>query len=366
MRAVKVEDRVPGACQESHPHPHSARVHTRRRDPTPGPTARCAPRAVHGLMTWRDSAPSMAAFEAFRRALGSDAVAAVCAVKTEATPAAAAESNARAKRRRSAGPLTAPAQPPVYAPLSPGLLPPPELARLLPAFVAPLPGLWRERYASCCAGCFHAAVPCRHYPETRLRLLFIGHNPSDHAWSSGYPFSNPSNRFWNLLRSGSIVPDNWRPCDADALPALLGIGWTDLGCEPGSDASEFKRAALLRWRTDQYDRLNAHLARVAAWNGGDTASHAPALVAFAGKRQWASLFEPPLPGGFPHGVQSSRPPGWPLPPSTEVFVLPSSSGRAVMTAAERQGPYAELGRRLAMLPHGQTHAANTLPNCGIE
>ena len=294
----------------------------------------------------------MTAFEAFRRALSSDAgLATVGTVKNEAAAAAAAESHARAKRRRSGS--AAPAQPPAYAPLSPGLTPPPELSRVPPAFVAPLPGLWRERYAGCCAGCFQAAAPCRHYPEAPLRLLFIGHNPSTHAWSSGYPFSNPSNRFWHLLKSAGIVPGDLRPCDADALPALLGIGWTDLGCEPGSDASEYKRQHMLRWRADLYARLNAHLERVAVWKGSGSLSHAPALVAFAGKRQWASLFEPPLPGGFPYGAQSCRPPGWPLPPSTEVFVLPSSSGRAVMTADERQGPYVELGRRLAMLPHGQ-------------
>ena len=34
-------------------------------------------------------------------------------------------------------------------------------------------------------------------------------------------------------------------------------------------------------------------------------------------------------------------------PHTQVWVLPSSSGRAAMTREAREGPYVELGQRLA-------------------
>ncbi len=154
------------------------------------------------------------------------------------------------------------------------------------------------------------------------------------------------------------MPPDFNACDADAAPALLGLGITDVGCEPGSDAAAFKRTHMLAWREDLYTRLRAHLARAAAWQGGCVAQQssaapracAPLVVAFTGKRQWASLFEPPLPGGFPHGRQECRPPGWPLPYESEVWVLPSSSGRAVMSAEEREGPYRALGERIASLP----------------
>jgi hypothetical protein len=36
--------------------------------------------------------------------------------------------------------------------------------------------------------------------EQPLRLIIIGHNPSDHAWRSGHFYSNPANRMWPLLR----------------------------------------------------------------------------------------------------------------------------------------------------------------------
>ena len=49
------------------------------------------------------------------------------------------------------------------------------------------------------------------------------------------------------------------------------------------------------------------------------------------------------------GVQTKLPPGWPLPSSTEVWVLTSSSGRAAMTLEARAAPYRELASRLRTL-----------------
>lgn len=231
---------------------------------------------------------------------------------------------------------------------------PASLPALPPPFVAAAPGLWRERFANACGACFASRSVCHHHAELPLRLLLIGHNPSDHAWASGYPYSNPSNRFWLLMRTAGLVPPAFGPADADAAPGALGLGITDVGVEPGSDAAAFKRPAMLKWRGELYARLEAHLARVAAWagreaGGGDSVSHAPCVVAFTGVRQWAQLFQPPL-AGVAHGPQAARPPGWPLPAGVEVWVLPSSSGRAVMTAEQRLGPYRALGLRVAALP----------------
>ena len=350
---------------------------------------------------------SVDAFEAFRLQKPSAAVAALPALKPEREDA----SEQSVKRHRSS--LSRGAQPPA-PPAVPVLLepaplvehevsqprepqqralgspqPPPVPSLVLPSlppaslvaslallpspFVAPPPGLWRERYAPCCSACFSTRATCLHFPEVPLRLLLIGHNPSDHAWESGFPYSNPSNRFWSLMRASRVVPPSFLPSHADAAPSL-GVGITDVGCVPGSDAAAFKRHQMKAFRSQLFASLAAHLDRCAAWaavgaavsndgNGsveaaesGDDAtprrapaSFAPLLVAFTGKRQWAQLFDPPL-VGFEHGAQRVRPPGWPLPASAEVWVLPSTSGRAVMTAQERAQPYEALGRRVAELP----------------
>lgn len=164
------------------------------------------------------------------------------------------------------------------------------------------------------------------------------------------------------MQLAELVPPGFVAADADAAPALLGLGITDVGCAPGSDAAAFKRPVMRAWRDELYTRLRAHCARAAAWAGRDAsgadevalvalAAFAPRVIAFSGKRQWAELFEPPL-AGFAHGLRAERPPGWPaaLLGASEVWVLPSSSGRAVMSKEEREGPYRQLGARVAQLP----------------
>ena len=286
--------------------------------------------------------PTKRARTAGRRPAPSPWVAATCAALPPAT---------LPPKRRPRAPKVDSEPPSFVAPLLEGVAAPEVLRLLPPAFIAS-DGLWRERYASACIDCFTSRSACTHHPEVPLRLLLVGHNPSTHAWTSGYPYSNPSNRFFLLLRSAGLFPPTWRAADCDAAPALLSLGITDLGCEPGSDAKEFGRAKMLAWRGELYARLRAHLDRASAWTGAPPAACAPRLVGFTGKRQWASLFEPPLAGGFDHGVQRVRPPGWPLDEATEVWVLPSSSGRAAMTVEARMGPYLALGRRVAELGGG--------------
>lgn len=247
------------------------------------------------------------------------------------------------------------------------------------AFIAPAPARWRERYAPVCAACEDARRPCAHHPETPLRMLVIGHNPSEHSWASGWSYSNPSNNFWRLLVKGAIVPEDWSAEDCPRLPGELGVGFTDAGCVPGSDAARFGRATMREWRADLYARLRGHLCRASGYDFGDgdedtedavpvpgdtvpvpgddsaavaaaaARGYGPAIVAFAGKRQYGQLFDA-VPTSVRAGRQDSNslPPGWPFcPESTEVWVLPSSSGRAAMTREAREGPYVELGRRLA-------------------
>ena len=207
---------------------------------------------------------------------------------------------------------------------------------------------WRERFTSISDAAFRERTPCPvNSVERPLRCLLVGHNPSDHSWTSGTSYSNPSNRFWGLLRDGGILPKAWRPLAApeelcNNMAGELGIGITDVLCEPGSDAQKFRRAQMLSARDETpwgfYSRLRGHVHR----SGG-----APSIVAFIGKRQWSQLFEPPL-ARCPDFVQEQRPPRWPLPHETLVVVLNSPSGRnAAVTPAERLAEYQRLAELIA-------------------
>lgn len=174
-------------------------------------------------------------------------------------------------------------------------------------------------------------------PEQPLRLLFIGHNPSQAAWTTGHYYANPSNRFWSLLRRFGIISEGMSTPPDWELPSLAGIGFCDLGRVPGNDSSVFGRDVLREWREDLFERLAGHAQRAGA---------PPQMVAFTGKRQWKVLFDPHL-SRCEHGPQPDglRPERWPLSTSA-VWVLPSSSGRAAMSDEQRSHPYNELSRSL--------------------
>jgi TDG/mug DNA glycosylase family protein len=51
----------------------------------------------------------------------------------------------------------------------------------------------------------------------------------------------------------------------------------------------------------------------------------------------------------PYGKQAELPAGWPLPPTTEVWVLTSTSGACPLTNAAREAPYSALSERLKQI-----------------
>jgi hypothetical protein len=81
------------------------------------------------------------------------------------------------------------------------------------AFVGKGPNAFRERWSSTCRECFEKSVRCPHHAEVPLRLLILGHNPSELAWKTGISYGNPSNRFWSLLRESGTLPSDWRVND---------------------------------------------------------------------------------------------------------------------------------------------------------
>lgn len=328
-------------------------------------------------------------------------------------------------------------------------------------------GKFRERYASVCPSCFDTVELCAHYPEVPLRLIFVGHNPSDHAFASGYMYSNPLNHMWSLLNGTyaaaaldgdyvGVVDKSWPIVAQDWMALHRGLGLSDLGVEPGNEANAYSPQVLRQWRDELFAQLKGHSRRAGetlkllqdyvrkasaashsaadGGSGGVTGGHprkvlnkaadsdqigasssssgssssgtsssdassceecaqgwlqllscdqatrilhwvadsaslhltdeqlatanlssielcAPKIVAFTGKSQWKCLFEPPL-TKCETGIQPKnlRPPGWPYPPSTDVFVLVSSSGRAAFTHAQRREPYKQLGALLSTIP----------------
>jgi TDG/mug DNA glycosylase family protein len=225
-----------------------------------------------------------------------------------------------------------------------------------------------------------AALPPGGLPEqllgdAPLRLVIVGHNPSATAWARRHYYANPSNWMWRILKETGLAPPEVRGADDDGLmPALAGVGFTDVGAgASGTDSSQFGAAHFAAWRQPFFDRMAAHAAHAGAGAGCTCGGcGAPAVVAFAGVRQFKELFrggkaqaggaapaagirgdhqEVRLQASCPKSVALGRqwvlPQGWPLPPgSTEVWVVASTSGAAAMSRPARLAPWQELARRV--------------------
>lgn len=237
--------------------------------------------------------------------------------------------------------------------------------------------------------------------EMPLKLIIIGHNPSGQSWTKGHYYANPSNRMWHLLRVSDIVPNTFTAVDDQRCPNELGVGFTDIMSGiSGTHSCTFSDLTVQSHRYSLFRRLEAHVQRAHSATGVPQELCYPRVVAFAGVRQWKALFpashfkntrdakQPSIlqhlsvsasdaivgsasrttdsigdgddsgtgdlkepgtieaagGGNAGYGLQTDRPPGWPeCLQSSAVFLLPSSSGAAALTNAQREGPYRDLG-----------------------
>jgi TDG/mug DNA glycosylase family protein len=167
------------------------------------------------------------------------------------------------------------------------------------------------------------------YGDLPLRLLLVGHNPSEHSWDSGHYFSQPSNNFWKLITESGLLEEDVNANDDEMLEKMQ-IGFTDVIRVPNSKSNAITRRFFVEQRSFFYKRIITNAHRV----GGS-----PERIAFVGKRQFAMLFDPPL-KKVELGLQELNPPGFPF--DSEIWVLSTPSGRSPMKWEERVKPYEEL------------------------
>ena len=153
----------------------------------------------------------------------------------------------------------------------------------------------------------------------RLKLVFVGYNPSLAAARAGHYYAGTQNFFYRLLYQHGFTPSLLSPHDDHTLP-LYGIGLTDLCPIPTAQASHLPAGALRAGRT----ALRAKLERTE-----------PLLVCFNGLGVYKAFFgRPPAgPGLQPDRIGGSR-----------VFVTPSTSPANNGLMRQRDVTFAELAR----------------------
>jgi double-stranded uracil-DNA glycosylase len=163
-----------------------------------------------------------------------------------------------------------------------------------------------------------------------LDLLFVGFNPSVYSALHGHYYARPGNRFWHLLHYAGLTPRRYAPSEDRTLLAL-GIGIVDLCPIPTPGVVDVPRAVAAAGRA-------ALTARVEQYQ--------PRIVCFNGKATFAAYF-------------GRDPSGWGLQAATigaapsQVFVTPSSSGRANGVTDARDAAFAALGKLVCAVRSGR-------------
>lgn len=173
-----------------------------------------------------------------------------------------------------------------------------------------------------------------------LRVVFVGHNPSDRSWDVCAPYAHSSNRFWKLLGESGLVEEGLSRATMFAkLPDLMGLGFVDLFVTRGSDAKVVEQNA--RKDTGWRDRF---IQRVRDGTHG----RPPRILACVSKTVAQQLL-PKWKGDFgPAGFGRE----WNLPglEQVQIWVLPSTSARAVLSHENRLAPFVALKRHLDLEP----------------
>jgi len=192
---------------------------------------------------------------------------------------------------------------------------------------------------------YQAKVPDVENDDLPMHTLFIGHNPSFSTWETGHYFANPTNQFWKLIKKSDLI-NSVSSVERSEISQInddqmisRGFGFTDFIEIPGNDANAISKVEINSNRTIFVKRIEKY--------ANDINSRLKRLC-FVGKKQWKQQFTPNL-SKCDHGLQelSLRPIHWPTDlRNLEVWVLPSPSGRAVITSEERLESYLKLSKCL--------------------
>lgn len=147
-----------------------------------------------------------------------------------------------------------------------------------------------------------ALQPIPDHLATRLKILFVGFNPSIRSSETGYHYANPNNRFWKILHEAGLTPRKFLPEENSRL-LDLGFGLTNIVARPTKEAAEISKE---EYRIGA-EKLKKKIIRFQ-----------PEAVCFVGKGVYQQYSGKRT---APWGEQPD-----PLVPGIAEFVAPSSSG----------------------------------------
>lgn len=144
--------------------------------------------------------------------------------------------------------------------------------------------------------------PIPDHIRPRLKVLFVGFNPSLKSAELGHHYANPNNRFWRILFQTGLTPRLYKP-EEDGKLLELGYGFTNIVARPTKEAAEITKEEYEQGRI----QLCAKIER-----------YQPQIVCFVGKGVYEEYSKQRQ---IDWGMQEN-----PIVPGVKDFVAPSSSG----------------------------------------
>ena len=157
-----------------------------------------------------------------------------------------------------------------------------------------------------------------------LDLVFVGINPGERSAQLGHYYGHRGNAFWRVLSASPLVDGEVGPDDDHDLPDRFGIGFTDVVKRVVTDSTKVSRSEVLA-AVPEFER------RIACAS--------PRAVCFTTTRAFDVLF-PQVRASGTWGRQPVEVAG------TDVWVMPSTSGRAAGYRDEGRRVLAELAGAL--------------------
>ena len=185
---------------------------------------------------------------------------------------------------------------------------------------------------------YRAKIPNVKIGDSPMHTLFIGHNPSNATWETGHYFANPTNKFWKLINESGLRDYVQSENDAeiiqinDDVMVINGFGFTDFIEIPGNDANAIEMADIIANREIFMKRIENYASNI---------NSQLKRLCFVGKKHWKQQFTKVL-TRCEHGLQDEilRPLHWPEKINKlDIWVLPSPSGRAVISNDQRLKTY---------------------------
>lgn len=173
----------------------------------------------------------------------------------------------------------------------------------------------------------------------RLRVLFVGFNPSIRSGNTGHHYAGRGNQFWRLLASAGLTPRLLAPQEDRAMLQWQ-LGSTNLVARPTATAAELSR-----------DELRAGVPRLRSV----VQTTRTAVVAYTGKGVYLAA------AARSSGEWGAQPCSLCAPALD--FVLPSPSGLVRMSFDEKLRWYTALAQRVKDCP-ARVCTVRPAPDCG--